>query len=64
MTLEHKLEIYKTFIHYGKIVTVKELDLTLYGGNYVTVKVIEYEGIKLEFIMINGEIIDIKQMRE
>lgn len=58
------IEIYKTFIHYGNIISVKELDLTKYGGDFVTTKVIEYNGVKLTFIMVNGEVLYLKSCND
>lgn len=58
------IEIYKTFIHYGNIISVKELDLTKYGGDFVTTKIIEYNGVKLTFVMVNGEILYIKSCND
>lgn len=57
-------EIYKTFIHYGNIISVKELDLTKYGGDFVTTKIIEYNGVKLTFVMVNGEVLYIKSCND
>lgn len=58
------IEVYKTFIHYGNIISVRELDLTKYGGDFVTTKIIEYNGVKLTFIMVNGEVIYLKSCND
>lgn len=58
------IEIYKTFIHYGNIISIKELDLTKYGGDFVTTKVIEYNGVRLTFIMVNGEVLYLKSCND
>jgi hypothetical protein len=51
------LETYKTFIHYGNILEVKKNDFTKYGGDFITLKLVEYEGIRMLFVMVNGEVV-------
>lgn len=57
-------EIYKMFVRYGNIISVKDLDLTKHGGNFLSTKVIEYNGVKLTFIMVNGEVLYLKSCND
>lgn len=54
-------EIYKMFVHYGNIISVKDLDLTKNSGNFISTKVIECNGLKLTFVMENGEVLYIRR---
>ena len=60
--MKNKEALYRDFIHYGEVEFNSEHDFTKWGGSFYTIKVIKLNGVRMMFILGDGEVKSIEYL--